>query len=151
MNCRSPFRINGGRSHLKILLGIIGLLLIVGCLLLALIWIFLNRVPKNYPAVAEPIEETAALPTTDQDLDGFSSPYLGHTGSWDGKGGGIFGSSKTPDLEIEKSMGLRWTFMPVHWRELEPDGPVDLAVEIPAAWKALDHFIIAAMTESSTF
>lgn len=77
-------------------------------------------------------------------LDGFTSPYLGHTGSWDGKGGGMGGASKNPSMDVEKSMGLRWTFMPVYWRALEPDGPVDLAHHIPGAWQALDAFVIAA-------
>jgi hypothetical protein len=75
---------------------------------------------------------------------GFDSPYLGHTGSWDGKGGAIFGGSKANDLETETHMGLRWTFMPVYWRALEPDGPVDLQAGIPAAWQELDSFVIEA-------
>jgi hypothetical protein len=41
-------------------------------------------------------------------------------------------------------MGLRWTFMPVHWRALEPKGPVDLTKETPPAWNELDAFVIAA-------
>jgi hypothetical protein len=77
-------------------------------------------------------------------LDGFESPYLGHTGSWDGKGGGFWGSSKLVDLEKEREMGLRWTFMPVYWRALESDGPVDLSRNIPPEWQALDRFVIAA-------
>jgi hypothetical protein len=75
---------------------------------------------------------------------GFDSPYLGHTGSWDGKGGGMFGSSKVNDLEIEARMGLRWTFMPVYWRMLEPDGPVELQRGIPPAWRELDSFVLEA-------
>jgi hypothetical protein len=54
------------------------------------------------------------------------------------------GKAKTADLDIEVGMGLRWTFMPVYWSALEPDGPVDLAKETPSAWRALDTFIIAA-------
>ncbi len=77
-------------------------------------------------------------------LDGFESPYLGHTGSWDGKGGAMFGWSKDSDLDAERAMGLRWTFMPVHWNEMEPDEPVDLASEVPEAWQALDRFVVAA-------
>ena len=52
-------------------------------------------------------------------------------------------ASKLPDLDREREMGLRWTFMPVYWRALEPDGPVDLARDT-AAWQALDAFVIAA-------
>jgi hypothetical protein len=77
-------------------------------------------------------------------LDGFDSPYLGHTGSWNGKGGAMGGGSKIPDLDRERAMGLRWTFMPVYWRVLEPDGPAELSRETPPAWKALDAFVIAA-------
>jgi hypothetical protein len=36
----------------------------------------------------------------------------------------MFGGSKTKDLDKEVAMGLRWTFMPVNWRAIEPDGPV---------------------------
>jgi len=74
-------------------------------------------------------------------LNGFDSPYLGHTGSWDGKGGTWGGGSKVKDLDIEKAMGLRWTFMPVYWRAMEPDGPVDLTQGTPPAWLELDQFV----------
>jgi hypothetical protein len=86
---------------------------------------------------------TAETPSSHA-LDGFDSPYLGHTGSWDGKGGAMFGWPKWSDLDAEKAMGLRWTFMPVHWNEMEPDGPVDLEGELPEAWEALDKFVIGA-------
>ncbi len=56
----------------------------------------------------------------------------------------MFGISKIADLDKERAMGLRWTFMPVYWRAMEPNGPVDLSRETPAAWKALDAFVIAA-------
>lgn len=120
------------------------------CLVLALlgllagVFIFLQHVPKTYPAVASPIEPPRADSLLGGGLDGFASPYLGHTGSWDGKGGAMGGRPKTADLDIEVGMGLRWTFMPVYWRALEPNGPVDLAKETPPAWSALDAFIIAA-------
>ncbi len=41
-------------------------------------------------------------------------------------------------------MGLRWTFMPVYWRALEPDGPVNLGQDTPPSWRELDAFVIAA-------
>jgi hypothetical protein len=75
---------------------------------------------------------------------GFDSPYLGHTGSWDGKGGGMFGSSKANDLDAEAQMGLHWTFMPVYWGKLEPDGPVELQRGLPPAWRELDAFVLEA-------
>jgi len=121
-----------------------------GCLLFLLLgllaagFIFLNRVPKGYPPAASPIEPPAPGQSLGGALDGFASPYLGHTGSWDGKGGALGGRAKTADLDIEAAMGLRWTFMPVYWRALEPDGPVDLAKGVPSAWRALDGFIVAA-------
>ncbi|HEV2391783.1 MAG TPA: hypothetical protein VG146_05400 [Verrucomicrobiae bacterium] len=117
-------------------------LMLVGVIALALL--LLNRVPKTYPPVTDPIRAPNVNSKLGGGLDGFASPYLGHTGSWDGKGGGIFGTSKIPDLEVERAMGLRWTFMPVHWRAMEPDGPVNLARDTPAAWRALDAFVIAA-------
>ena len=51
---------------------------------------------------------------------------------------------KTADLDAEKAMGLRWTFMPVYWRKLEPDAPVDTERSLPAAWRELDAFVISA-------
>lgn len=54
------------------------------------------------------------------------------------------GGTKANDLDKEVAMGLRWTFMPVNWRALEPDGPVDLERGVPPAWKALDAFVIEA-------
>ncbi len=91
---------------------------------------------------ATPIPSRPVLIT--RDLDGFDSPYLGHSGSWDGKGGGMFGSSKVPDLDREAAMGLRWTFMAVYWRKMEPEGPVYLTGGTPKAWRDLDLFVIAA-------
>ena len=43
-------------------------------------------------------------------------------------------------------MGLRWTFMPVYWKALEPDRPVDLTHGAPAAWQELDAFVVAAQS-----
>lgn len=120
-----------------------------GCLsLLAVsvvaLFFLLQRVPKTYPPVANPIAPPDVQHPLGGGLDGFESPYIGHTGSWDGKGGGMFGSSKNPDLDAEQRMGLRWTFMAVYWRALEPNGPVDLTRGVPEAWQALDRFVIEA-------
>lgn len=117
------------------------LLLVAAIILLAF---FLSRVPASYPLAARPIPLAANGPNLGGGLDGFDSPYLGHTGSWNGKGGALGGASKIPDLDQERAMGLRWTFMPIYWRALEPDGPVALGREIPPAWQALDAFVIAA-------
>ncbi|HTI72201.1 MAG TPA: hypothetical protein VMF06_19650 [Candidatus Limnocylindria bacterium] len=105
---------------------------------------FLRRVPATYPLASHPIPTPHRETSLGGELDGFDSPYIGHTGSWDGKGGGFRGSSKLADLDQEHAMGLRWTFMPVYWRALEPDGPIDLLREIPAAWRELDDFVKAA-------
>lgn len=121
-----------------------GSILLLCGLLTGLVFVILNRVPKTYPPSADPIEPPARSAYTAVGLDGFESPYLGHTGSWDGKGGNMWGGSKVPELDKEVGMGLRWTFMAVNWRALEPDGPVDLTREMPAAWQALDAFVIAA-------
>ncbi|MHB1310242.1 MAG: hypothetical protein ACYC23_24505 [Limisphaerales bacterium] len=107
--------------------------------------ILLGRVPASYPTATRPLPP----PRSEENrpgggLDGFNSPYLGHTGSWNGQGGAWGGGSKTPDLEKETAMGLRWTFMPVYWRALEPDGPVDLSLGTPDAWLALDAFVVEA-------
>jgi hypothetical protein len=111
--------------------------------LTALLLVLLNRVPQSYPPVARPIE-IARGAGSDDALEGFASPYIGHTGSWDGKGGAMFGASKVPDLDTEQAMHLHWTFMAAHWSALEPNGPVDLAKETPAAWKEMDAFLMAA-------
>lgn len=121
-----------------------GCLALVLLVLVAAVLIFLNRVPKTYPTVTNPIPSPAPGHSLGGGLDGFDSPYLGHTGSWDGKGGAMGGGPKTRDLDTELGMGLRWTFMPIYWRVLEPGHAVDLAIETPPAWRALDAFIIAA-------
>lgn len=111
--------------------------------MIALLFLLLQRVPAHYPSVAHPIPPPDAHHRLGGGLAGFASPYLGHTGSWDGKGGAGLGS-KIADLETERAMGLHWTFMPVYWSKLEPKGPVDPDRELPAAWRELDDFVIAA-------
>ena len=113
-------------------------------LLIGALFGFLNRVPQAYPLPTNPLAPPKPAGYAGFELEGFESPYLGHTGSWDGKGGAMWGGSKVADLEKEAAMGLRWTFMPVHWSAMEPDGPVDLNREVPSAWRALDAFVIEA-------
>lgn len=119
-----------------------GVLLIFG--LIALLYLFVNRPPKSYPTSTNPIQPPSREDYARYQLDGFDSPYLGHTGSWNGQGGTMFGGTKEKDMDKEVAMGLRWTFMPVNWRELEPNGSVNLTNGVPAAWKELDGFVIAA-------
>ncbi|NOS70254.1 MAG: hypothetical protein HOP33_10020 [Verrucomicrobia bacterium] len=119
----------------------VGVLFIVAIVLL---FVFLGRVPTSYPPPTRPLPAASTGNNLGGGLDGFDSPYLGHTGSWNGKGGSMGGGSKTPDLDKEIGMGLRWTFMEVRWRAMEPDAPVDLDRAVPSAWQALDAFVIAA-------
>jgi hypothetical protein len=120
-----------------------GVLLLV---LLAAYFLMLQRMPASYPVTANPIPppNREHLAQLGGGLDGFSSPYIGHTGSWNGKGGALGGGSKNSSMDAERVMGLRWTFMPVYWRALEPVGPVDLTQTTPPAWQTLDAFVIAA-------
>ena len=119
-------------------------MLVALAVLIGLGLIMLNKVPRIYLPVASPIPPPDLSHSSFGRLDGFDSPYLGHTGSWDGKGGSMWGGSKIPDLEVERSMGLRWTFMEVNWRAMEPKGPAVLDQVIPAPWEELDGFVIAA-------
>jgi len=109
-----------------------------------LLFVYVSRVPQAYSQPANPLAPPTPSDYAASELDGFESPYLGHTGSWDGKGGNIWGGSKVPDLEKEAGMGLRWTFMPVNWSAMEPERPTDLKREAPPAWRALDAFVIEA-------
>jgi hypothetical protein len=78
------------------------------------------------------------------DLPNFDSPYLGHTGSWDGKGGQADGTSKAADIANEVAMGLHWTFMAVYWSALEPNGPTDGNQQGAHPWAELDDFVALA-------
>lgn len=118
----------------------LGALVLIG--LVGLVVVLLQRPPRTYPLAANPIPPPVVSARAGL-LDGFDSPYLGHTGSWNGRGG-AWGGSKIGDLDKEKAMGLRWTFMAVYWRALEPDGPVNLEENIPEAWRELDEFVVAA-------
>jgi hypothetical protein len=100
-------------------------------------------VPATFPLVKHPIPPPAQTSQLGGGLDGFESPYIGHTGSWNGQGGAMAGP-KTGDMDLERSMGLRWTFMPVYWRKLEPDGPVDPNTALTPAWRELDAFVVSA-------
>lgn len=120
---------------------------IVAALSIAAVISLLIRINNAPVAPSFPIHLIVAAPAggdLEGGLEGFGSPYLGHNGSWDGKGGAIWGGSKIADMDRECAMGLRWTFMPVYWRSMEPDGPVNLKGEEPPAWKELDAFVIAA-------
>jgi len=121
-----------------------GTIIVLLLVLVGTLFLILNPIPGGYPIITNPIEPPAPAHYAAFDLDGFESPYLGHTGSWDGKGGAMFGGSKRSDLDKEVAMGLRWTFMPVHWRAMEPDGSVNPSQQVPDAWRELDGFVIEA-------
>lgn len=108
-------------------------MLLILVAIVVLVALLLGKVPKSYPPATRPIAASTTNTNLGGGLDGFESPYLGHTGSWDGKGGAMFGGSKIPDMEKERVMGLRWTFMPVYWSAMEPSGAVDLSRETPPA------------------
>src|SRR4051794_11255384 len=56
--------------------------------------------------------------------DGFASPYMGHNGANDGTGGELAGwDAKVQELDLEKSMGVKWTFLRVDWSLVEPTQP----------------------------
>ena len=103
---------------------VVSLVLMTGLVVLLFVLIA-GTTPKSVHFVKDPIPPPDATSDQGNGLDGFDSPYIGHTGSWNGKGGGMFDASKIPKLDEEVSMGLRWTYMCVYWRALEPDGPVD--------------------------
>jgi hypothetical protein len=122
----------------------VAVLVLVGLCCLGIGFLMLQRVPRAYATASDPIPAPDASAPLGGGLAGFDSPYLGHTGSWDGKGGAWLGGTKLKDMDAEKAMGLRWTFMPVYWRALEPDGPVDLSHVTPPAWRELDDFVRGA-------
>lgn len=108
------------------------------------IFLLLQKVPQSYPASTRPIPYDTNRIALGGGLEGFDSPYLGHTGSFNGRGSSMSGAAKLQDLDAEQAMGLRWTFMSAYWSALEPDGPVNLDAGTPPAWRELDAFIVAA-------
>src|SRR6266540_3977291 len=77
-----------------------GFVLVLPVVIFLALFLFLRTsVPRSYTPVAQPLPPPSLADYTRLGLDGAESPYLGHTGAWDGKGGGLFGKSKIPDLE----------------------------------------------------
>lgn len=120
------------------------LVLLLVLLVVVLAELFLNRVPSAYHAMARPLAPPRAGEYAALHLDGFESPYLGHTGSANGKGGTMFGGSKSGDLDSEAAMGLRWTFLPVNWSAIERDRAVDLSAANCPQTRQVDDYVIAA-------
>lgn len=98
----------------------------------------------NPPELTCAVEAQLPAPEPWSEQPGHLHPYIGQIGSWDGAGGELDGSSKVPALDQQVEAGLSWTFMPLHWSELEPDGPVDLSGPLPPEWEALDAFFLEA-------
>ena len=92
-------------------------------LLTGLIFLLVILIAGASPKATLPFENPIAAPNPPSDLgkglDGFDSPYIGHTGSWDGKGGAMFGGSKDPNIGHGSVDGLA---MDIHVRLLEGDG-----------------------------
>lgn len=126
-----------------VIASVTGLILLFGLVVLSL-ELLLDRVPNTYHPLKNPIPSPDPHRFASLELDGFESPYLGHTGSFNGKGGAIFGGSKAADLDSEVDMGLRWTFLPVEWSAIEKEGPVDLSQPRCSQAAQLDDFLIAA-------
>lgn len=126
-----------------VIASVVGLILLAGLAVLSL-ELLLNRVPSSYRTLENPIPSPDLHRFASLGLDGFESPYLGHTGSFNGKGGAIFGGSKAADLDSEVDMGLRWTFLPVEWSAIEKEGPIDLSQPRCPQAAQLDDFVIAA-------
>jgi hypothetical protein len=146
LSAQLPRRRSIGRRILRgCLMGCAGSLVVIGALIVLAIWI-LGKVPKSYPMTANPIPPPSPNSKLGG-LPGFDSPYLGHMGSADGKGGAMLGKSKIPDMDREQAMGLRWTFVPVYWRAMEPNGPVTNW----SAWRELDSAVIAAQARHLNF
>lgn len=115
--------------------------------LFGLLSILLASLACTGPSASDPDVELAPLPQTPPSLeartgfDGYDSPYIGKTGSWDGAARQGNGNSRIAYLDMEAAMGLRWTFMTLYWSALEPDGPVALNEDIPDAWQHVDQFV----------
>ena len=122
----------------------------VACLLFALA---LAALACTGPSSSDPDIELAPLPQEPPSLeertgfDGYDSPYIGKTGSWDGAARKGNGDPRIEHLDMEASMGLRWTFMTLYWSKLEPDGPVLLSDgDVPVSWQHVDQFVRDART-----
>ena len=75
------------------------------------------------------------------DVPGFDSPFLGHTGSIDGRGGTADSDNRVPEMDAEVAMGLQWTFGPIYWSAFEPDGPTTPDDDSSGAWANYDQFV----------
>ena len=107
---------------------------------------------------AVPVAQSAPAPCPDvlsstTDPNGINSPYLGHTGANNGEGVDFAGGwpAKLGQLELERDMGLRWTWLNVHWNLVEPEqptasppAPIDGTTEPAVAWHRLDRFVRTA-------
>ena len=88
---------------------------------------------------------TAARRTTYLDgpepYPGFVSPYIGHDGF---RNLPVDFSQRDLDLlDLEASLGLRWTFAAVAWIGMEPNGPTDAQHDPTGAWAKVDAWVTA--------
>ena len=63
-----------------------GGVLALSLVLIAILFGLLSRVPKSYLVATSAVPPPEPGGSLGGGLDGFDSPYVGHTGSWDGKG-----------------------------------------------------------------
>jgi hypothetical protein len=72
---------------------------------------------------------------------GFSSPYIGHEGfrnlPLD------FSDQDEALLDVQRDLGLRWTFSAVVWAGMEPNGPTDAQHDPTGAWAKVDRWVEA--------
>ena len=125
-------------------MGIAALIVLLVLVLLAVLFCFLGQVPKNYPPMAKPIEPPSPTEYTGREWTDLTRLTLATREAGMARVAQCGEAAKVPDLDKEAGMGLRWTFMPVYWSAMEPDGPVDLSASTPAAWRELDSFVIEA-------
>jgi hypothetical protein len=89
--------------------------------------------------------KAAAQQPSCKQLADWDSPYMGHTGTPDGKGAEFLpGHSIVDDLNIEAAEGMHWTQQPVHWKKWEQDGPTNWDHDVTGAWASMDQFVIEA-------
>lgn len=105
------------------------------------------------PPVSSSMTCPAAASSAPSSADGFDSPYFGHTGANNGSGIDFTGGwdGKLSQLQLEHDMGLRWTWLPVHWNLIEPTqptgappAPISATAPVNDPWHSLDRFVRAA-------
>src|SRR4051794_27099492 len=88
-----------------------------------------------------PVARAGVRQPSCRQLPNWDSPYMGHTGTPDGKGADFLPSrSILADLDVEAAEGMHWTHQPVHWKKWEQDGPTNWDDDVHGAWASMDQF-----------